>query len=95
MSTASLGKSRYFVCFKDDFNKYRRIFFLTKKSEVCEVLKQFLNEANTNGHTVKRLRCDGGKEFDNKDVSTLLSKFGIEQLVTPAYTPQQNGSAKQ
>jgi hypothetical protein len=36
---------------------------------VCDVLKQFLNEAKTNGHTVKVLRCDRCKEFDNKDVA--------------------------
>lgn len=78
MLVAFLGKSRYFVCFKNDFSKFRRIFFITKKSEVCGVLEQFLNEAKTNGHTVKRFRCDGGKEFDNKDVSALLSKRGIQ-----------------
>jgi len=44
-----------------------------------------LNEAKTNGHTVKQLRCDG-KEFDNKDVAEILAERGIEQLITSPYT---------
>lgn len=59
MLTTSLGKSKYFVCFKDDFSKFRRIFFLTAKSELCRVLEQFLNETKANGHIVKRFRCNG------------------------------------
>lgn len=54
MSTAFLGKSKYFVCFKDDFSKFRRIFFLIAKSEVCRVLEQFLNEIKVDGHIVKQ-----------------------------------------
>lgn len=94
MKTTSLGGSRYYVCFKDDFSKYRRIFFLKKKNEVCKALEQFLNEAATNGHTVKKIRCDGGGEFINKEVVDLLSRRGIEHVISPPYTPQQNGTAE-
>lgn len=93
MSTISIGDARYYVCFKDEYSKFRRIFFLKHKNEVCKVLKRFLNEAKTNGHTVKQLRCDG-KEFDNKDVEELLAEQGIEQLITSPYTSQQNGAAE-
>jgi hypothetical protein len=94
MSIESLGKARYYVCFKDDYSKFRRIFFLRQKSDVCRVLKQFLNEAETNGHVVKQLRCDGGKEFDNRNVSELLAKRGIEHCISTPYTPEQNGVAE-
>ena len=94
MSKNSLGGSRYYVCFTDDFSKFRRIFFLKRKNEVCGVLKQFLNEAITNGHPIKRFRSDGGKEFDNKEVAKVLADKGIEYLMTPPYTPQQNGVAE-
>ena len=33
--TTSVGGSRYYVCFKDDLSKYRRLFFLKHKSQVC------------------------------------------------------------
>lgn len=94
METTSLGGARYYVCFKDDYSKFRRIFFLKHKSEVCKTMESFLNEAKTNEHTVKQLRCDGGKEFDNKEVAETLAKRGIEQLIGPPYTPQQNGAAE-
>lgn len=94
MNTKSFGGARYYVCFKDDFSKYRRIFFLKQKSEVHTVLEQFLNEAQTNGHVVKKLRCDGGKEFDNSRVAKLLASRGIEQCIPPPYTPEQNGGAE-
>jgi len=94
MSTESFGKARYYVCFKDDFSRFRRIFFLKQKSEVCTVLEQFLNEAKTNGHVVKQFRCDEGKEFDNKKVTELLASRGIEHCITPPYTPQQNDVAE-
>lgn len=68
VETTSMGGARYYVCSKDDYSRFRRLFFLKHKSEVCKSLEQFLNEAQTNGHTVKKMRCDGGKEFDNKDI---------------------------
>lgn len=94
VETTSMGGARYYVCFKDDYSRFRRLFFLKYKSEVCKSLEQFLNEAKTNGHTVKKLRCDGGKEFDNKDVAEVLAKEGIEHWIVPPYTPQLNGAAE-
>lgn len=74
MNTKSIGGAQYFVCFKDDYSKFRKLFFLKHKNEVCEVLEHFLNEASTNGHVVKKFRCDGGKEFDNKKSCRFASK---------------------
>ena len=94
MSVPSLNGSRYFLCLKDDFTKFRRIFFLVRKSEVFDCLKVFLNEARANGHTVRRFRSDGGGEFCNAQVAGLLSQHGIERLVCPPYSPQTNGSVE-
>lgn len=79
------------MCFKDDFSKFRRLFFLKRKSEVHGALETFLNEAKTNGHIAKVLRSDGGGEFVNKKIADLLASRGIEHHVTPPYTPEQNG----
>lgn len=65
MQEVSLGGARYYVCFKDDYSKFRRVFFLKGKSEVANCLKIFLNEAKTVGLVVREFLCDGGKEFDN------------------------------
>ncbi|KAL0267393.1 UNVERIFIED_CONTAM: hypothetical protein PYX00_009678 [Menopon gallinae] len=94
MEKESIGRAKYFACFKDEFSKFRRLFFLKHKSETHDALKSFLNEAKTKGHVIKSLRCDGGKEFDNKDTRKMLSEFGIDILIGPPHTPQQNGSAE-
>lgn len=39
MTIASLSGARYYVCFKDDYSKLRKLFFLKHKSEVCAALK--------------------------------------------------------
>lgn len=97
VETTSMGGARYYrysVCFKDDYSRFRRLFFLKHKSEVCKSLEQFLNEAQTNGHTVKKMRCDGRKKFDNKDIAEVLAKRDIEHWIVPPYTPQQNRAAE-
>jgi hypothetical protein len=48
MSIESLRKARYYVCFKHYYIiKFGNIFFLEQKNEICGVLEQFLNEAET------------------------------------------------
>ncbi|UYV71898.1 hypothetical protein LAZ67_9000983 [Cordylochernes scorpioides] len=94
MLEVSKGGMRYFVCFKDDFTKYRSVYFLKEKSQVIEKLEQFLLETKTTGHTVKEILTDGGKEFVNKETSKITNKYGINHRITMPYTPQQNGSAE-
>lgn len=85
---------RYFVLFKDDFSRYRYVYFMKEKSEVATKLEQMLNEIKTIGHTVKELLSDNGLEFNNEAVKQILSKHGIRQRLVTPYTPQQNGSAE-
>lgn len=94
METTSLGGAKYYVCFKDDFSKYRRIFFLQRKNEVINALKDFLAEAENLGHSIKNFRCDGGLEFNNEAVKKVLAQKGIELNVTTPYSPEQNGAAE-
>ncbi|UYV70787.1 hypothetical protein LAZ67_8000616 [Cordylochernes scorpioides] len=92
MQEVSKGGMRYFVCFKDDFTKYRSVYFLKEKSQVIEKLEQFILETKTTGHIVKKILTDGGKEFVNKETSKITNKYGINHRITMPYTPQQNGS---
>lgn len=94
MSVESLNGARYFVCFKDDFSKFRRIFFIKRKSEVSSCLRIFLKEILNHGHTVKELRCDGGGEFACGEVKKILAEEGISLTIGVPYTPQQNGAAE-
>lgn len=94
MPEKSLGGKRYFVDFKDDFTKYRSIYFLKEKSEVKEKLSQFLLEVKTIGHTVKEILSDGGKEFNNADVKKIMHAAGLHHRMSMPYTPEQNGAAE-
>lgn len=94
MQEQSIGGSRYFVCFKDDFSKHRRVFFLKEKSEVTGCLSTFLNEAKMSGHVIKKLLYDGGKEFDNTKVKKIMELKGINFRKSMPYTPEQNGAAE-
>ena len=41
MSAPSLGESRYYVCFIDEFSRMTWTYFLKKKSEVFETFLEF------------------------------------------------------
>lgn len=94
MQESSFRGFRYFVTFKDDFSKYRHVYFMKQKSEVAAKLKQFLAETKTIGHTVRELLTDGGGEYECKEVADILHEYGISHRVVMPYTPEQNGAAE-
>ena len=85
---------RYFVLFKDDFSRYRRVYFMKEKSGVSSKLEEMLAEARTSGNTVKELLSDNGLEFDDEKVRKILRQHGVKQRLITPYTPQQNGCAE-
>lgn len=87
----SFRKYRYFAIFKDDYTKFRYCFFLKHKSEIKEVLEDFIVHAKNLGHKIKEIISDNGGEYDNQAVRVILKKHGISQRLTAPYTPQQNG----
>ncbi|CAB0009364.1 unnamed protein product [Nesidiocoris tenuis] len=94
MEHVSLGGVRYYICFKDDYSRFRRVFFLEKKSEVPDVLKKFIAEAETAGHRVKEILTDQGKEINNNAVRNFLNEKGIKLQTSIAFTPEMNGAAE-
>ncbi|KAG8172649.1 hypothetical protein JTE90_009811, partial [Oedothorax gibbosus] len=94
MQESSIGGARYFLCFKDDYSKFRRVFFLEHKNEVSNCLQVFLKESSNAGITVKELLTDGGTEFKNSEVQKILESWGITHRVSMPYSPEQNGSAE-
>jgi len=90
----SMSGYRYFVLFKDDFSRYREVYFMKQKSKVAEKLKQFLAESKSAGKVVKEVLSDNGGEFDNGSVRKILQAHGIKQRLTMPYTPEQNGCSE-
>lgn len=95
MEVPSVGGSRYFVIFKDDYSNYRSVYFVKGKDEVKRCIENFLYKAeNATKNKVLYFRSDNGLEFVNKDVRDLFEKRGIVHQTTVPYTPQQNGKAE-
>ena len=94
-SVASMGGSRYFVTFTDDYSRWCKVYFLKNKSEVFEKFKEFEAEVtNQTGQKIKAFRSDNGGEYTSADFKMYLKGKGIRHELTTPYTPQQNGLAE-
>ena len=92
MSVNSIGGSRYFVTFIDDYTRYTYVYFIKHKDEVLAKFKEFVNLAtNLTGRSVKTLRTDNGGEYCSKEFESFLKEKGIVHQLTVPYNPAQNG----
>ena len=90
-----MNVSRYLLTFIDDFSRYTWVFFLKKKSEVCEKfseLKALIK--NASGLKIKILRYDNGGDYASNDFLYIFSQSGIKVQHSIPYTPQQNRVAE-
>ena len=72
MQTLSLGESKYFFIFVDDYSRMTWVYFLKEKSEVFECFKQFkVLVEKQSGCSLLTLRTDCGGEF----TSTYFNDF--------------------
>lgn len=95
MQIKSIGGSRYFLLFKDDFSHYRQVFFLKQKSEVKNRISEYVKSVKVNtGYEISVLRSDNGTEYTNNDVNNILKASGVQHQKTVPYSPEENGSAE-
>ncbi|KAI9192328.1 hypothetical protein LWI28_021322 [Acer negundo] len=95
METESLGGKRYiFVCV-DDFSKFTWKNFLREKSETFDKFKMLCNkiqnEMNSNIKSIKQIRSDHEREFENVSFETYCDSVGISHEFSVSRTAQQNG----
>ncbi|KAE8681319.1 hypothetical protein F3Y22_tig00111330pilonHSYRG00089 [Hibiscus syriacus] len=94
-TTSSLGGSRYYVTFIDDFSRKVWVYFLKQKSEVFEKFKLWKAEVeNQTGRKIKCLRSDNGTEYTDSQFLQFCKEHGIQRHFTVRKTPQQNGVAE-
>ena len=76
----------------DDYSRYTWVFFLEDKTEAPPIFKKFVKRSqNEFETTIKKIRSDNGKEFDNTQIDELCDALGIKHEFSSTYTPQQNG----
>lgn len=92
MEVESIGGSRYYLLFVDDFSRMAFIYFIKNKNEALKCFKEFKAKVeNQLGKKIKILRSDNGREFCNNQFDDYLKENGIIHQRSNNYTPEQNG----
>ena len=91
MQNESLGGKRYiFVCV-DDFSRFTWTYFLREKSETFDKFKMLCtkiqNEKDSNIKSIKRIRNDHGREFENAYFESYCNSLGISHEFLALRTP--------
>ena len=87
--------SKYFVTFLDDFSKCAIVYTIKSKSDVYTCFVDYINKVeNYTGKKIKKLRCDNGKEYINRDIFNLIREKGMILDKCPPYVHELNGTAE-
>ena len=88
----SIGGSKYFITFIDDYTKYFTVYMMKHKDEALQKFIEFSNLVkNLFGYGIKKIRSDNGGEYINYKFDNFLKQCGIIRERTVPYSPQQNG----
>lgn len=91
----SLGGSRYFVTFMDDYSRYIHVRFLQHKDEEFEAFRSYKAHAEKQtGRKIKAVRSDNGGEYISWEFQRYLDTERIVHQWTCPHTPQMNGRAE-
>ena len=91
----SLGGSSYFCTVLDDYSKLAVVTPLASKADTPSTIKRVITLLETrSGVRARRLRCDNGTEYINRDLKSWCEDKGIQLETTVRYTPEQNGAAE-
>jgi Integrase core domain len=96
ISPTTYGGTNYYLLFTDDYTRMTHIYPLKKKSSAngLEKFKEYKPEVERQtGKMIKRLRTDGGGEYE-KWMGIHLKGSGIIHETTAPYSPDQNGVAE-
>jgi hypothetical protein len=74
----SISKERFFLIFVNDFSRFTWIYFLRKKSDVFQHLKDFKALVETHSRKkIKVLRTDNRGEYVNHEIHNIFHEAGI------------------
>ena len=96
MEVESIGGHRYAFMLTCARTKWRQLYLLKTRDEVCAKLEQFVLDISglLGGRRVRALRVDNGGEFISQAFKNLCKSKGIHLTLSGAHAPQQNGVAE-
>ena len=91
----SIDKFKYEYTFYDDYSSFGLMYYMKRKSDsfVCFQSYKAWAEKQLN-RQIKCVRSDRGGEFMSNEFIEYLNEQGIEQQLSVARSPQQNGRAE-
>ena len=93
-TTGSDGE-KFFLSFINDYSKCSKFYCIKSKSETASCFKEYVNLVeNKFNRRVKKLNCDNGNEYLNKEIYQFINEKEIELLPCPPYVHQLNGVAE-
>ena len=75
---ASIHGNQYYILFVDDAARYVMVFFLKKRDEAAEHVKNYLTYLKTHDKSPKAIKIDRGSEFLNKILILWCHEQGYE-----------------
>lgn len=95
MEVESISGKKYFVLFKSEASAFRKTYFIKKKTEVFDKLRDFVNKQRAErGDQMTTLRTDNGTEYINARCLNYLKQKEIQIEKSVAYVHEQNGIAE-
>ncbi|GAQ93565.1 hypothetical protein KFL_016510030, partial [Klebsormidium nitens] len=86
----SVGGSRYFAIFPDDYSKLSVVVPMKQKSEVAEVTEHVINRLELQSEKkLRSVRTDRGKEYVNKALKNVFGGKGTVHEKTASYMAEQ------
>jgi hypothetical protein len=93
--TATVGGSKYFVIFVDDFSRYTWIYLMHNRSELAQIYRTFAQMISTQfSKTIKIFRTDNVMEYRDSQFLDFIHTQGTIIQRSCAGISQQNGRAE-
>ena len=94
-SVSSIGGSRYFVVFVDDYSHYSWIFNMKHRSELLQVYSNFAKMVETQfSKHIQIFLSDNALEYTEYAFQAILHSYDTVLQLTCPGTSQQNGRAE-
>lgn len=94
MKVMSLQGNKYLILFIDYKSNYIIPYFVPKKSDLLDTIKELYNEVKERGQKISILQSDSESVFKDHKVVDWCNEHSIDSQYSPAYFHEANGKAE-